>query len=43
MTTTYEACGCGGTIVVTPARPGVEAHREHLNESGQPAACPSDR
>ncbi|MEU2584500.1 hypothetical protein ABZ612_16390 [Streptomyces avermitilis] len=38
---TYQACGCGGTVVTIPARPGTEAKREHLDASGQPAPCPN--
>ncbi|GHA64160.1 hypothetical protein GCM10010330_16220 [Streptomyces tendae] len=43
MTHTYEACGCGGTVVVSPARPGTEAKREHLDANGQSAICPAAR
>jgi hypothetical protein len=38
----YEACGCGGMVAVTAARPGIEAKREHRDESGHPAPCPND-
>ncbi|MEU3287831.1 hypothetical protein [Streptomyces longwoodensis] len=40
MTTIYEACACGGIFAVTPARPGVEEKREHLDENNKPAPCP---
>lgn len=43
MSQTYEACPCGGTIVVTPARPGIEQKREHLNADNEPAPCPLAR
>ncbi|MFJ8192805.1 hypothetical protein ACIQ8D_24040 [Streptomyces sp. NPDC096094] len=43
MATTYEVCGCGGTVVVTPTRPGVEPKREHRDESGKPTVCPTAR
>lgn len=39
----YEACSCGGTVAITPARPGVAAKREHRDASGQPAPCPAAR
>jgi diaminopimelate epimerase len=41
MLQVYQACPCGGTIVVTPTRPGTEAKREHLNSDGQAAPCPN--
>ncbi|MGV9275961.1 hypothetical protein [Streptomyces griseosporeus] len=40
MSQTYEACPCGGTVVITPTRPGDEAKREHRNENSEPAPCP---
>ncbi|MEV6116621.1 hypothetical protein AB0L59_30140 [Streptomyces sp. NPDC052109] len=43
MSQTYEACPCGGTIIVTPTRPGAEPQREHRNADHQPAPCPLDR
>ncbi|WP_259294337.1 hypothetical protein [Streptomyces resistomycificus] len=39
---TYQACGCGGTLVVAPARRDAEPKREHLDATGRPAPCPSD-
>lgn len=37
---TYHACGCGGTRVIIPARPGVEAKTEHRDAEGNLASCP---
>ncbi|MEV5182884.1 hypothetical protein AB0K88_24300 [Streptomyces werraensis] len=37
-----QACACGGTVVITPARSGADAETKHLDAAGKPAVCPAD-
>ncbi|QNT96769.1 hypothetical protein HEP81_06534 [Streptomyces griseofuscus] len=39
---TYHACACGGTLVVIPARSGVDAKTTHRDADGNEAPCPND-
>ncbi|MEU0253298.1 hypothetical protein ABZ299_12480 [Streptomyces sp. NPDC006184] len=39
---TYHACACGGTLVVIPARPGIEAKSFHHDAAGNEVPCPKD-
>lgn len=36
-----QACACGGTIVITPARPGAEPKAQHRDAKGSTGPCPS--
>jgi hypothetical protein len=38
---TYQACACGGTVVVIPARPGAAAETEHRDAEGNVVSCPN--
>ncbi|WP_157874968.1 hypothetical protein [Streptomyces resistomycificus] len=42
-TVVFQACGCGGTLIATPARPGAEAKTHHLDLEGIAVPCPNNR